>query len=454
MLNKYLSCVLNTTNNTTRNEDGLTLIEVAIGLIVIGLIALPLMQAYKIELIQESRNRTRGSLANTESAINQFYGGGNFDYPCPASFTLQESDPDFGASGDCAVLANIKLCTSPLWPATEGICKTDNTTDAVIIGAVPFSTLKIPQEHALDFWGNKIIYAVTFEQTEETTFLANNGTIRVEAVDNPGAIQIRIENGTAPTLADDGVPNEKTANVDFFLFSTGLTGVGGYTKDGILIQACGGAATGWEHENCDFDDIFFYDQNPIDDASSAFSEVPGFNFFDDMTRAQDSLPEQIWFPHPTYNPYLLTMSTRIGIGTASPQATIEVVGNIRTDGRLQSDQICDSIGNDCFDPELITGTMDAMKCDPSGDNMAGTQAVMRIADSQVYCNSPVYGTTDENGNPIPLPQQGEPIDGIALQVDTSVLSGNSGNPDGSCDPGELISGINASGEIICTIPIP
>ena len=432
MFRKCLKNTVRTTQDTIRKEEGFTLLEAAIGLVLIGLITLPLIQKYKVDLVQESWDRTRGSLANTENAINQFYSSGKFDYPCPADLSLKEGDPEFGESGDC-LLASLTLCTSPTWLTTGGICKTEDTTNAVVIGGVPFATLKMQQEKALDFWGNKIIYAVTLEQTEESTFLANNGTIRVESVDSPQAIRLRIENGSPPQLIDDGVPDEKTNSVDFFLFSTGIAGVGGYTKDGVALQACGGALTGFEHENCDLDGIFFYEKNPIDDESSAYSDVPGPNFFDDMTRAQPSLPEQMWFQHPNHNPYLITMSTRIGIGTATPQATIEVVGNIRTNGSLQSDQLCDETGGDCFDPELITGTMDAMECDAAG-NMEGPQAVMRIADSRVYCNSAVYSTT------------GAPIDGLALQVDTAII------PTKICPIGQIISGINPSGELICVIP--
>ena len=49
---------------------------------------------------------------------------------------------------------------------------------------------------------------------------------------------------------------------DMFLFSTGYNGTGGYTKDGVAITACGDATTGFEQENCDFDNVFFIDRRP------------------------------------------------------------------------------------------------------------------------------------------------------------------------------------------------
>lgn len=432
-------------------DAGFTLIEAAIALTVIGLIMVPIMQQYKVDLKQESWKRNKGSLANSETAINQFYYGGKYHYPCPASVSLGENAPNFGKSGDCT-LANMKLCTDALWESTEGICKTNDAADSVIIGAVPFATLKMPQEQALDFWGNKIMYSVTFEQTDAATFQGNNGSIHVHAVDNPQAIRLRIENSTPPTLADDGVPGEKTDSVDFFLFSTGATAIGGYTKDGNILQPCGLAINGLDQENCNLDDTFFYDLNPNDDDASAYSEVVGPNFFDDLTRAQLSLPEQMWFQHPNHNPYLITMSTRIGVGTSIPRASIEVIGNVRTNGTLQSDQLCDNVGADCFDPELITGTLNQMQCD-SGGGMPGAQAVMQIANSQVYCNSGVYSSDLS----VPAGDRGQPIAGVALEVDTSIFTGST-NPNPNpvlsriCPIGDLVSGFNASGELICVTP--
>ena len=453
MYKKSLFNMIKNPFSSRSEEAGFTLIEAAIALTVVGLVMIPIMHQYKVDLRQESWNRTRGSLANAETAINQFYYGGNYDYPCPANVSLSESDPDFGKSGDCT-LANIKLCTDLTWESTEGICKTEDTTDAVIIGAVPFATLKMPQEQALDFWGNKIIYSVTLEQTEETTFQGNNGRIRIHAVDNPEAIRLRIENGTLPTLADDGIPGEKENNADFFLFSTGATAIGGYTKDGESLQPCGLPINGFDHENCDLDDTFFYDQNPNDDSASAHAEVAGPNFFDDMTRAQLSLPEQMWFQHPDYNPYLITMSTRIGIGTSIPRASIEVVGNVRTNGTLQSDQLCDDTESDCFDPELITGTMDQMECEPDS-NITEKPVVMQIADSRVYCGSTVYPNELSPG--VPHPDAGDPIAGITLEVNTTVYTGSTNpdlDPDDTriCPYGDLATGFNTSGELICVTP--
>ncbi len=399
-------------NKFIKKENGISLIEVAIGLIVIGLIVTPLMQDYNIRIKKESNNMTRGSLGNIKGSINQYYASGNGYYPCPASLILGENATGFGKSGDCT-LANVKLCTDPLWLTNEGICKTDNTNNAVIIGGTPFTTLKMQQENALDYWGNKIIYAVTFEQTNNLTFAANSGQIRVNAVDDP----------VAPT--NGGLPEEKASDIDFFLFSTGASGTGGFTKDGINISICSSAANGYETENCDFDNRFFDDRN-------AFSEKAGASFYDDIILEQESVPEATWFQHSNSN-FVITLNDAIGIGTTTPSETIDVVGDIRTDGGVHSDAICDTNSANCFDPELITGTKDAMECD-AGLTLAGDQAVMMLANNRVYCNI----TKDSNGNPIG--------DGEVIAVDTNVIKAN------TCNDDELISGIDANGDFKCVIP--
>ncbi len=418
-----------------RKENGISLIEVAIGLIVLGLIVTPIMQSYNIKVKKESKQVTRGSLKNAQNSINQYYASGNGAYPCPASLTLGESDVDFGKSGDCT-LANIKLCTDQSWKSNEGICKTDDTANAVIIGGVPFATIKMNQENALDYWGNKIIYAVTFEQTDNATFTANSGQIRVNAVDDPLLVQSGFE---------DGIPEEKTNTIDFFLFSTGSSSGGGFTKDGIAITSCGNALNGYESENCNFDNRFFYDTNPNNNTASAFSEVVGVNFYDDITLGQESVPESTWFQHPDNASYtddfVMTLSTAIGIGTTTPNETIDVVGDIRTNGGIETDSICDINNIECFDPELITGTRDEMECD-ADNTLYGNQAVMRLANNQVYCGSAIYSDAPN----IPPPLQGMPIEGEAITVDTNVINDN------TCDDGELISGIKLNGDVICVVP--
>ena len=117
--------------------------------------------------------------------------------------------------------------------------------------------------------------------------------------------------------------------------------------------------------------------------------------------------------------FIITSAARIGIGTQNPTETIDVVGlpsippdlgDIRVEGMLKTDQVCDAGSASCFNPILITGTEDAMECD-ADDSLYGNQAVVKLANSQVSCASAVNSAS-------------VPIEGETLRVDTTVISGN------------------------------
>ena len=451
MFKEILSVAKTSINLVVRRDEGLSLIEMAIGLIVLGLLVTPLIRTFKTDIISRSVGETKSALAVSSAAINQFLVSGNGSYPCPANLLLKDGDDGFGESVDCSAAA----ACSGTWVASGlGICKKGGDgPNAIVIGAVPFASMKMQQEKTLDFWGNKIMYAVTLYQTNNATFADDDGEITVLVVDHPKEVY----EGTA-----DGVPEEYTDVGDFFLYSTGSNGRGGYTKDGVALAACGDAAVdGYENENCNWIDTgpgdvtFFIDRNPDLKDANAFSTNEGVTMFDDITLLQVAPDKALWFQHPentTYSDdYVITFSNKVGVGTSTPSIAIldtglpieldiavDVVGNVRTEGRIISDSICDSLDpNDfstqkCFDPELITGTKSEMRCD-ADDSMYGKQGVMKLSDSQVVCNSATNNV-------------GTVIEGVAMRVDTSKI-----NPK-ECDTGEIVIKILQNGEVHCDIP--
>ncbi len=431
MYRKCLSVIKLKAWSFRTRQEGLTLVDAAIGLIVLGLLVAPLLEAHKNNVIRETKLQTRSSIANIQNAINQYHANGAKAYPCPASVSAGEGDANFGEQGNCSFFS-IPLCTAANWASTVGICRTPGgPSAAVVYGAVPFSALGMQQEESLDYWGNRILYAVTLDQTNVATFKSNAGQIQVLTIDDP-----------RPSATEDGIPDLLAMEGDIFLFSTGATGRGGYNKDGVVLLPCGNPATqGYDNENCDLDDIFFLDTNPAAKWEAAFSRVVGVTFFDDITRVQESVPELLWFQHPDNDvfseDYVISNSTRIGVGTTAPTETVDVRGNIRVEKMLKSDFVCD-LAAECFDPEIISGVKDETKCDPN-DKLYGPQAVLKFGYKRFYCN------TDED-------ESAPYSDGVTLEVDTTVVSGNPSGTNGACGVGEVVSGINASGEIICVLP--
>lgn len=429
---------------------GFSLLEAAIAIIVIGLISLPIFRALQQDAIKESFNKTNGILAEAEASFNQFYSATGASYPCPASLSLGPGDSDYGKSRVCSDLSNILVCANPNWftdPANitsgnSGICKTTGAPDAVIVGGIPFADLKIDHESAIDYWNNKIIYAVPQLNTN------------TDPADNAQGIQVIGLNPTLRTVENKGF-------AEIVLFSTGQTARGGFTKAGQRQADCGNfALEGYDNENCDFDNIFFRNQGN----DGAFSLAPGAEFYDDIIRVQESFPFATWFEHednPTDpdNRFAITSAESVGVGTVEPENTLHVVGGslrvatgIRPDGttfggRLKTDGVCNDEGLACFDPEAITGTLPEMECDANG-LLEGTQAVLGIGtDNNTYfeCSS----AHDSAGNVLSTGTnlEGDFIPGRELRLDTDIFEENE-----ECPLGEVATGIDSTGALTCAVP--
>jgi len=433
-------------------QAGLSLLETAVGLIVVGFMVVPVMRTYKVSMTKEAFQGTYGTLSMAIDGINQYYASDNGAYPCPADLSLQEGDAGYGVASNC-VLANIELCGGPTWFTTGGgICKTEDTNDAIIIGGLPFASLKMSDEDSFDSWKNKYIYAVTFRQTDNTTYKTDNGNIRIKYLPKDDTPEF-IKDGTNTTIL-----------YDMFIFSTGESGVGGYTKKGQPLTACMDINIDprYETENCDFDDVFFalHYAPPGELRTSAYSTVLDGSspepFFDDITNMQRFVPANTWYQHednPSYAniDFVLTQATKVGIGTTTPDdpyigTTLMVKGDIQAavtaspnGGHLESDSVCAENDADCFDPEIITGAVESMNCFSSNsyvsDDPSVVRAVKKLADSSVTCTN---GATAA-GAPIET-------DGEILEVDTSKF-----NPV-PCPNDWLAIGIDANGDLKCIAP--
>lgn len=386
----------------------MTLIDMAIFMVVLGLLAVPLIQSYNNYIVQKARSTTESNMLKLDKAIADFYFA-NGRYPCPSDITLVPTNLNYGHEDQANCM---------LQPVAAG------TTHG---GGVPFIDLNVPEATSLDGWNNRIAYTVT-------------DTLRATpwpGATPPGAITI---NGTP--LVTHPVTFETVcgapvvglfANVHYLFVSYGPDGAGATSKDGVPVAACPVAGVfGSERENCNQpanDTVFYYDKCGV-------NANAGNAYYDDMVSPAIATgpPNRTWVYSTANTSNIVTGASNVGINNPAPAFGIDAMGNIRAGnpnpgpypaglaGNLVTDQICDGNGQNCFNPVSIGGIDPLMDCrgQPNGTAMAG-----------IWDPTPA----DPAGDPTP---DASPNCGTFLPTIT-----------GSCPVGQFVYGFDATGNVRC-----
>ena len=273
---------------------------------------------------------------------------------------------------------------------------------------------------AHDYWGHKILYAVT--ETQTGLYVQNGGNITGQAIDSTDTI-----------VAFSGTP------LDMVLVTHGETAAGAYSREGVAVFPCIGPTVFRDTENCNMDGTFLVYDNTDDitiDAITGFNEstkatslAVNAEFYDDYTAQQARVPADLWLENTTDNDFVLTLANRVGIGTENPDARVHVIGDVRADN-LRTDRVCNDTGTNCFNPIIISGAEDYMDC--SRNTLAGAEPVLRISNSRVQCASPI----DVSGTV---------IDGDTFEFPAAHFTRT------TCASGDLITGF-AAGAPVCVTP--
>jgi prepilin-type N-terminal cleavage/methylation domain-containing protein len=407
--------------NTYRSSRGFTLIEMAMVVMILGLIIAAFTPAYKLYLDHKAEELTQANIENITAAIGAFREI-NGRYPCPASLTAQRGDAAYGredcrqyntavplgtcASGFCRERSLPTRTFDYMDPFAIGHPMIVNGVPNVRVGAVPFRELNLTEKNAYDGYDSRIEYAVTENLMNDVTFRPDGGGIEIK--DNSAANR---------TLLDP------PASAHFLVLSHGKNTSGAYGKTGVQ-NAC--PASGPERENCSnvtgvsrytqiqqssnnngtaYDDVMTYftqSEVPLWQISTADSKAivqkPGGDVGMNFVSAEDDMGDGAEY-------------------TETHQATVrgdlrahDVAGDPLVQGMIMANELC-SPGGDCFAPQLLAGKLadgGGIKC-PDDEYMAG------IAD-------------------------GVPICVKELSI--------------SCPPGQTMTGIDADGQRVCTSPPP
>lgn len=235
--------------------QGFSLVEMAMVLLVVGLLAALFLPATNTMMDNNRRKETRTKLEVLETAITRFVMT-NRRLPCPADGSLAPGDANQGLEqATCAVTVN---------------------------GVLPWKTLAITQSDAVDAWGNLVTYRVW----GAVNSLTQAGGMDMSTL-NPataGAVSgwlvprgFRVCNSAPTCLVNNELSNKADGNgVAYFLISHGGNKIGGYTPNGVLVDTATGYGPG-TRETHNGDRVISHDFYVDVD----FNEDPA-DYFDDI----------------------------------------------------------------------------------------------------------------------------------------------------------------------------
>jgi prepilin-type N-terminal cleavage/methylation domain-containing protein len=340
--------VLHKTNAIRNNsESGFSLIEVAIGLMILGLLMAPIIHTYNLYIQARQISQSQAVVQIVNAAILKFfekYG----HYPTPASPGIAQGSTGFGAAEVSA-----GICT----PTSTTVCTT--TTNSlgsapVLIGDVPFAALGIPFKSTLDGYGNKLTYAVTESLTPPPPPAPAPPTFD----DNAGAIEV---------VDMTGASFYSTTRAHFIIISHGQDGNGAFTLSGVRHAACDTVATAADNENCNNDGRFsnYYDPDARTLAKVRSFAVGSPAHFDDFTFETNTTSYGIWSYIPNTGLQMRATNTgNIYIGNSGncenriptgadpdfpcvPKAKIDVDGAVKAI-EVHTERLCDFDEANCI----------------------------------------------------------------------------------------------------------
>ncbi len=397
------------------NRNGFTLVEIAIVIILVGLLLIPLVQLYAQYKSQKEINQTTEHMEHIQGLITNFYLS-NGRYPCPADPSLSRDDPMFGreinatcdptllgtsvALGTCAMGGGICYVTG------ERDLDTVAGNDPVVIGALPIITIRdvmgsernVAVAWSLDGWKSQLVYGVTQNQTIASLFVPGNGVIRAENEFND---------------VTAGINND----ADFVLLSRGPNRVAGMGETGQEFESCGTPMTGIENENCDPDAVF---------VKSLRSTAQGSNYYDDFVIFGKIKTFGLWGPLGGLNNHVRNLNTGfVAVNKDLPEHMLDVSGAIQTDNNVRTRLICTKppvgdpfdVNKHCFD-------------------------IRQIEDNTVACpGQSIASINDLSDSNTGAKYSCKAINFINLKPNQACTGFN-----------EWIVGFNSLGEIICKVP--
>lgn len=431
-------------NNGHKDQHGFSLIELAIVIIISGVLLAAAVTAYKQYTEKQRIISTQARVETITQAMDRFlatYG----HYPCPASFSAAPGSANFGAATNCYNDTTVAsggcgdengdavddYCVTRVFKDHDGLPGTPDVAFRIRKGSLPFRALKegigwdadettftgplpygiragsqikkyqrtvdIGAEDTVDTYKNRLTYVLTEVQGTE------------DFLPRFGAIDIIDEHHTVAN------PRYLSQNADYVLVSHGQDGSGarGFYGD-VQAGGCPASLPKNERENCDGDNVY---------VSSLRYDAQGTEKYDDMLFYRSWVSYYLWDLSDTNDKNIHNLNTgNVGIGAKNPKEKMHVYeGNVLADsaaifkdsvtgaiikpaGSVMADKYCGydaSDGVDCFLPEKIGGTgmdCDNLADDYSGSVQTGLKAMQGIQSQKLHCRK-FYDTSHSTSCP-------------------------------------------------------
>lgn len=396
--------------NTHHKSSGFTLIELAIIILIAGILSIPLIQMYANYVVEKDVDTTKTRIIDAGRAISL---SSTIRYPCPSDRSLPPTNANYGVDV-CTItgftLAGIPDCNTT--GAEQGVCKTIGARDTgsgavisgvfvdydvVLIGGVPLKlqTVGPPISYTsiggvsgssvVDAWGKQLNYAVSypssFPKRDEGFTRFKNGVIRV--TDEFG-------NNTAGTNSD----------AQFVIYSSGPDRSGGFQEmTGVRKNCVLGVI---DSENCDGDNTF----------TESLAHFEGTLHYDDYMYVQTDQSANLWQVVPDGTVANLPTSHiqtipigSVGVNTTTPGVSppsgtdvrLDVNGNIVAD-TVRTHEICKKDGSNCMSLDWNASFFGSQKTSVTGgvrNDCGDGEVISSIGNNQVSCskaNITVTGT--------------------------------------------------------------
>ena len=250
------------TTHIHRQICGFTLVEVAVVLFIVTLVMSGIISLFNAMVVNQKIEATKVKQEAIKTALISFIAR-NYRLPCPALATLAA-----GATNEGIEAASPGTCT--------GIPISGSAPNQVVTGVIPWVTLGLTAEAALDAYANRFTYQVVLSTTGLTATTISGLTGRITIHGAGLGILGAAPTGNQTNDCSGGATVNPCAAVAVIV-SHGKNGYGAYTRTGIQIPFDSGITGNDARENANGDSMFVIkdysgnDANPFDDSVMALT---------------------------------------------------------------------------------------------------------------------------------------------------------------------------------------